>query len=218
MNADERRFAAKSYRASSAFILWLTLFSLSAAPRWNIQFLYDRADSNFAIEDLQCPTARHCVAAGLIDDKKGHQQGAVVVTGDGGLHWSQYEVKERPLSLFFLNDEPGLDGHRSRTLVHVEGGRAWSKVQSRKGILQAWFLDANHGYIAGLKGLGAGDYRRRQDVGQVGSGRSSSRRASLDYDIIAFQGTARHHRWDARSIRATLSRTPGPGVVRPVEK
>ena len=29
------------------------------------------------------PSARHCVAAGLIDDKKGHQQGAVVVTSDG---------------------------------------------------------------------------------------------------------------------------------------
>ena len=79
MNADQRRFPA---RFSSEFIcvyLWLILFPLSAAPRWNIQFLYDHADSNFAIEDLECPTIEHCVAAGLIDDKKGHEQGAVVV-------------------------------------------------------------------------------------------------------------------------------------------
>src|SRR5271170_6507136 len=89
MNAVKRRFGAKF---SSAFIcvhLWLILPSLSAAPRWKIQFFYDHADSNFAIEDLECPTASHCVAAGLIDDKKGHEQGAVVVTSDGGLHWSQ---------------------------------------------------------------------------------------------------------------------------------
>src|ERR1700723_3893804 len=89
----------------SAFIclyLWLILFSLSAAPRWNIQFLYDRADSNFAIGDLECPTVQHCVASGLIDDKKGHEDGAVLVTSDGGSHWSQFEVKQRPVSLFFL--------------------------------------------------------------------------------------------------------------------
>src|ERR1700733_690103 len=107
MKSEERNLEAK---VLSAFIcaLWLILpSSLSAEPRWKIQFLYDHADSNFAIEDLECPTTRHCIAAGLIDDKKGHQQGAVVVTSDGGLHWSQYEVKERPVSIFFLNESQG---------------------------------------------------------------------------------------------------------------
>jgi photosystem II stability/assembly factor-like uncharacterized protein len=143
---------ARKISAFAAVNLWLA-FCLDAAPRWNIQFLYDHAGSNFAIEDLQCPTPQHCVAAGLIDDKKGHEQGAVVVSSDGGEHWSQYDVHERPLSLFFLNDGAGWMVTDRGLWSTVEGGRSWAKVQARKGILQVWFLDANHGYISGLKGL-----------------------------------------------------------------
>jgi photosystem II stability/assembly factor-like uncharacterized protein len=139
----------------SAFIsvhLWLA-FSAYAEPRWNIQFLYDHADSNFAIQDLECPTPKHCVAAGWIDDKKGHEQGAVVVSSDAGQHWSQYETKERPISLFFLNDGLGWMVTDRGLWSTVEGGRAWTKIQSRKGIIATWFLDASHGYLAGVKGL-----------------------------------------------------------------
>jgi photosystem II stability/assembly factor-like uncharacterized protein len=139
----------------SAFIsvhLWLALCAYGA-PRWNIQYFYDRADSNFAIEDLECPTSRHCVAAGWIDDKKGHGQGAVVVSSDAGQHWSQYESKERPISLFFLNEGLGWMVTDRGLWSTTEGGRAWTKIQTRKGILGAWFLDADHGYLIGLKGL-----------------------------------------------------------------
>jgi len=178
-------------RFPSAFIcvyLWLNLFSVSAAPRWKIQFLYDHADSNFAIEDLACPTARHCVAAGLIDDKKGHEQGTVVVTSDAGLHWSQYEVRERPVSLFFLSDSLGWMVTDRGLWSTVEGGRAWTKLDSRKGILQAWFLDANHGYMVGLKSL----VQETNDGGKTWAKLDVSGQApdapSLTYDIIAFQG------------------------------
>jgi hypothetical protein len=193
INADKRRFATKTLSALISVhlrlvLLWGSVSLLSAAPRWNIQFLYDRADSNFAIEDLECPTARHCVAAGLIDDKKGREQGAVVVTSDGGLHWSQYEVKERPTSLFFLNDSQGWMVTDRGLWSTLEGGRAWIKVQSRKGILQAWFLDANHGYIAGLKGL----VQETTDGGKTWVNLEASEKAPdaqlLDYDIISFQG------------------------------
>ena len=178
-------------RISSPLIcvnLWLILFSLSAAPRWNIQFAYDRADSNFAIEDLECPTPQHCVAAGLIDDKKGREQGAVVVTSDGGSHWSQYEVKEHPVSLFFLNDGQGWMVTDRGLWSTVEGGRTWIKIESRKGILQAWFLDANHGYITGLKGL----VQETSDGGKTWVQLPVTGKApdalSLNYDIISFQG------------------------------
>jgi hypothetical protein len=194
MNTDERRFGSKVLSAFIRAHRRLTLFFaaaavLSAAPHWNIQFLYDRADSNFAIEDLECPTSRHCVAAGVIDDKRGHEQGAVVVTSDGGLHWSQYEVKERPVSLFFLNDSLGWMVTDRGLWSTVEGGRAWTKVQTRKGILQAWFLDPNHGYIGGLKGL----VQETADGGKTWTKLEASGQApdvlSLNYDIISFQGT-----------------------------
>jgi photosynthesis system II assembly factor YCF48-like protein len=183
-------------KISSAFLcvyprlifLFASAAILSAAPRWNIQYLYDHADSNFAIEDLQCPTAQHCVAAGLIDDKKGHEQGTVVVTGDGGLHWSQYEVKERPLSLFFLNQGLGWMVTDKGLWSTAEGGRAWTKIQSRKGILRVWFLDAAHGYIAGLKGL----IQETGDGGKTWAELEASKRApdasALDFGIVSFQG------------------------------
>ena len=189
MKADKRRSGAKVLSAFIGVHLWLILPLLSAEPRWKIQFLYDHADSNFAIEDLECPTTRHCVAAGLIDDKKGHEQGAVVVSSDGGLHWSQYEVKERPLSLYFLNADLGWMVTDRGLWSTVEGGRAWMKVQTRKGILQAWFLDANHGYITGMKGL----VQETVDGGKTWSKLEVSGQApdalALNYDVVAFRGT-----------------------------
>ena len=188
MNADERRYPN---RIPSAFIcvpLWLILFSLSAAPRWNIQFLYDRVDSNFAIEDLQCPTPRNCIAAGLIDDKKGRQQGAVVVTSDGGLHWSQYEVREQPVSLFFLSDRAGWMVTDRGLWSTIEGGRAWLKIQSRKGLLQAWFLDANHGYLTGLKGLVEETADGGKTWAKLDAGEKIPDAQLLSYDIVTFHG------------------------------
>jgi len=127
--------------------------TLGAAPRWKIQYLYDQAGSNFNIRDIACPSAQRCVAAGVITDKREREQGAVVVTSDGGRHWSQFDVKEQPLSLFFLDETLGWMVTDHGLWSTVEGGRSWNKVDNRKGILQACFLDANHGYIAGSAGL-----------------------------------------------------------------
>jgi photosystem II stability/assembly factor-like uncharacterized protein len=174
----------------SAFIgvhLWLTPFCL-AAPRWNIQFLYDRADSNFAIEDLQCPTERHCVAAGLIDDKKGHEQGTVVVTSDGGQHWSQYEVRERPLSLFFLNSSAGWMVTDRGLWSTVEGGRSWTKIENRKGLLQAWFLDVNRGYLTGLKGVAQQTTDGGKTWSKIEAADGVTDAQFVNYDIVAFRG------------------------------
>jgi Photosynthesis system II assembly factor YCF48 len=188
MNADEGRFRASVLSAVICVHLWLIPFYLSAAPRWNIQFLYDRADSNFAIEDLQCPTEQHCVAGGLIDDKRGRAQGAVVVTSDGGLHWSQYEVKEQPVSLFFLNDSLGWMVTDRGLWSTLEGGRSWIKIQARKGILQAWFLDADHGYITGPKGLVEETTNGGKTWAKLEAPEKLPGAQLLTYDIITFRG------------------------------
>jgi hypothetical protein len=202
MNTDEHGFKPKRFepkrfepkRLSVFFCvyLWLGLFFLSAAPRWNIQYLYNRAGSNFAIEALECPTAQHCVAAGLVDDKKGREQGMVVVTADGGLHWSQYEVKDRPVSLFFLDDSQGWMVTDRGLWSTSEGGRTWNKIDSRKGILQTWFLDARRGYIAGLKGLveetsDGGKTWTKLVAGEKGTAAQLPNQL-LNYDIISFRG------------------------------
>jgi photosystem II stability/assembly factor-like uncharacterized protein len=127
--------------------------TLRAEPHWKIQYLYDQPGSNFDIRDMECPSARRCIAAGVITDKKEHQRGTVVVTSDGGLHWSEYETKEQPLSLFFLDESVGWMVSEHGLWSTVEGGRSWNKVENRKGILQAYFLDARHGFIAGTSSL-----------------------------------------------------------------
>lgn len=161
---------------------------LYAAPEWKIQFFYDHANSNFSINDLKCPSSQHCVASGMIDDKKGREQGAVVVTTDGGLHWSEYEVREKPVSLFFLSDSLGWMVTDRGLWSTAEGGRSWTKVHPQKGILQTWFLDTNHGYVSGFKGLveetidGGRSWSKLEATGEP------SEPPEVSYDIISFLG------------------------------
>ncbi len=166
---------------------------LLAAGRWKIQYLYDQPGSNFAIRDIACPSAQRCVAAGVITDKRERQQGAVVVTSDGGRHWSQFDVKEQPLSLFFLNETLGWMVTDHGLWSTIEGGRSWNKVENRKGILQVCFLDANHGYIAGSAGLfsetldGGKTWTQRPETSSAASNGATDARW-VNYDSITFLG------------------------------
>jgi hypothetical protein len=148
-----RAFAVALGLCGFTLALLGSLGTLRATESWKIQYLYDQAGSNFDIRDIACPSAQHCVAAGVITDQKDRQRGAVVVTSDSGRHWSQYEVKEQPVSLSFLDENLGWMVTDHGLWSTVEGGRIWNKVETRKGILQAHFLDANHGYIIGTSSL-----------------------------------------------------------------
>jgi hypothetical protein len=143
--------------ALSVFALVLgllgSLATLRAAGHWQIQYLYDQAGSNFDIRDIACPSVQRCIAAGVISDKKDHQAGAVVVTSDGGAHWSRYDVKETPIALFFLDESAGWMVTDRGLWSTAESGRSWIKVETRKGILQVHFLDPNHGFITGTAGM-----------------------------------------------------------------
>ena len=179
------RAAVRSFALALALLVSLT--PARAAQRWKIQYLYDQAGSNFDIRDIACPSAQRCVAAGVITEKNDRQRGAVVVTGDGGRNWSQFEVKEQPVSLFFLDQTTGWMVTDHGLWSTVEGGRNWNKVETRKGILQACFLDPNHGYIAGTSGLLA----ETRDGGKTWTGLPGSTlvdRRALSYDSIVFQG------------------------------
>lgn len=188
VRAEVRAFAL-------ALALLGSLASLRAADRWKIQYLYDQPGSNFDIRDIACPSVQRCVAAGVITDKNDRQRGAVVLTADGGRHWSQFEVREQPLSLFFLDDTTGWMVTDRGLWSAVEGGRSWNRVEYRKGILQAYFLDASHGYIAGTSSL----LDETMDGGKTwtklpqASSASAAAGAGIDaravnFDSITFQG------------------------------
>jgi photosystem II stability/assembly factor-like uncharacterized protein len=179
--------AVKALVLTAGLICSLT--TVRATPRWKIQYLYDQAGSNFDIRDLACPTALRCVAAGVISDRKDRQQGAVVVTSDGGAHWSMYEVKELPLSLSFLNDTVGWMVTDRGLWATVEGGRSWTKIENHKGILDSYFLDSNRGYIAGASGL----FEETTDGGKTWKQLEQADKAALYakdvvYDSITFNG------------------------------
>src|SRR6266851_3716841 len=67
--------------------------SLNAVEKWQMQYFYDKDDSSVSFVDIQCPSARRCVAAGVQEEGK-HLKGVVVVTSDGGANWQIVEVKE----------------------------------------------------------------------------------------------------------------------------
>jgi len=145
----------KSLAGAERLAAWIVLLTLSsicveAQDRWKIQFFYDKQDSSFDIRDIQCPSAEHCVAAGVVVSKDGREKGAIVSTGDGGAHWSMADVKENPLSLFFLNDLLGwmVTEHG----IWSSDGTAWKKLDGPKGALRVYFLDSSHGYAIGAPG------------------------------------------------------------------
>jgi hypothetical protein len=172
-----------------------SLATLGAAQSWKIQYLYDQAGSNFDIRDIACPSAQLCVAAGVITDQKDRPQGAVVLTSDGGRHWSRYEVRDQPFSLFFLDEKLGWMVTDHGLWSTADGGRTWNRVMYRKGILQAYFLDANHGYIAGTASLvdetldGGKTWTKMPQAGTASAGaRPGIDPRAVTYDSITFQG------------------------------
>ena len=178
--------------AVSLFVLAASLTgslpALHAAERWKIQYYYDQPGANFNIRDMECPSARRCVAAGIITDRKDREQGAVVVTSDAGAHWTLYEVKEQPISLFFLDETLGWMVTDRGLWSTVEGGRTWTKIENRKGILQSQFLDANHGYIAGASEL----FAETNDGGKTWTQRPEASKSenprAVTYTSITFLG------------------------------
>jgi len=147
------RFARVRKNPAVGILLVLLLpLSLAAQERWKIEFFYDKPDSSLDIQDIQCPSAQRCVAAGVIVQKDGRQKGVVVSTTDGGQRWSMAEVKENPLSLFFLNDSLGWMVTERGIWASDPGEPAWKKLEGLKGIVGIYFLDPSHGYAIGSPG------------------------------------------------------------------
>jgi len=153
-----------------------------AQARWRIQYFYDKLDSSFQIFDLKCPSAERCIAAGVIEDKNGHQKGAVVSTRDGGAHWMLIDVKENPHSLFFLNDSLGWMVTDHGIWSSDDGGASWKKLEALREISRVYFLDPMHGFAVGSS------VYETADGGKNWKNMVSVRRKDFIYASIVFQG------------------------------
>jgi hypothetical protein len=129
-----------------------TAASLNAAEAWKMQYFYDKDDSSVSFTDIQCPSARRCVATGVQEEAK-HVKGVVVVTSDGGANWQIEEVKEHPISLFFLNENKGWMVTDRGIWQTEETGRTWKKIKDLKELQRVYFLDELHGWAIGAPKL-----------------------------------------------------------------
>lgn len=137
-------------RLSAAILAAFSLAVLCRAEEtWKIQYFYDKRDSDLNLRDIRCPSSTHCVAAGVVQDD-GRERGAVVLTTDGGEHWSLMNVKEHPVSLFFLDESTGWMVTDHGIWATPDGGKSWNKLDNLKGIVDVHFLDASHGFAAGF--------------------------------------------------------------------
>jgi hypothetical protein len=132
-----------------ALSLVASAVALAQAPRWQMQYFYDQAKSEFALEDIVTPSARRGVAAGSIQDGKGGRKPAAVVTSDGGAHWDVVKLEEAPVSLFFLNDSLGWMVTEKGIWKTDEAGKDWKKLPKPPvAPLRVYFADENRGWAA----------------------------------------------------------------------
>jgi len=172
----------------------LLLFSplhIDAAERWKMQFYYNKDQSILDIRDLQCPSVQRCMAAGVVVEKNDHEKGTVLVTSDGGKQWSYVEFKDRPLSMFFLNESVGWIVAERGVWETEESGRTWKKVESlKKGIQRIYFTNPSHGYAIGYPNAlyettdGGKTWPRLTATAEVPLAKSEA----VSYDCIDFLG------------------------------
>lgn len=125
-------------------------FQARSAEKWKMQYFYDKEASNLAFTDIKCPSARRCIASGILDEGKS-DKGVVVVTADGGATWQLQDVKEHPVSLFFLNENAGWMVTDRGIWSTDEAGRTWKKIKDQKELIRVWFLDQNRGFAIGAR-------------------------------------------------------------------
>jgi hypothetical protein len=128
------------------------LFAWGAEPHWDLQYHYQQINSALTINALAFPSAMRGVLSGFITDRHDDARPVVMVTSDGGEHWSETSVKESGLSLFFLDDSTGWMVTEKGIWKTLESGRSWTKIpKAPAGLLRVWFLDNDHGFAAGLE-------------------------------------------------------------------
>jgi photosystem II stability/assembly factor-like uncharacterized protein len=184
----------------------LLLTPAHAAERWKVQYFFDDARDTFAIEDLAFSSATRGIAVGEIHEElnpAAHQRNIALLTSDGGEHWTVEPLKDRPRSLFFLNESTGWMVGDSGLWFTEESGHNWKKISDQPKpnhklgptppgglITRIWFLDAEHGYAVGLQKTAL----ETRDGGRTWTPLEEAAKPSADaahtvYSQIAFEGS-----------------------------
>lgn len=136
-------------------IFALAVFAAAAEPHWDLQFEYKQLDAILTINDFaMLPStdgvAQRGIACGFASDHRGRQRPLVLLTTDGGQHWTETPTREIGISLFFLDDSTGWMVTSSGVWQTFESGRSWTKkTRAPSGLSRVWFLTRQHGYGVG---------------------------------------------------------------------
>ena len=136
-------------------LLWMAAPGWTAGPHFVSKYFYDQDKSELQIIDLKFPSAQHGMAAGIITEGKKIDP-TLVITTDGGVHWSLVPIakvlssKDLPISLFFISDTEGWMVTGKALWHTVNFGTAWAKQgELPAGITKVWFLTNTHGWGIG---------------------------------------------------------------------
>jgi hypothetical protein len=132
-------------------VLFAVSLAVQAADRWDVQYSFQQPLSSLVISDLKFPSAKRGIAAGYILRNE-KPSPTVLITSDGGAHWTLIPVKEEPYSLFFLDDSLGWMVTEKGLWQTDEAGRTWKKLPGApKEVTHVHFVDRKHGWAIGNK-------------------------------------------------------------------
>lgn len=130
----------------------LSPFAFGADPHWDIQYRNRQIDTSLTINDIAFPSQARGIVCGFTTDHNGKVRPLVLLTSDGGAHWTENSVKETCLSMYFLDDSNGWMVTSDSIWATTESGHNWTKLnKAPPGLLRVWFLDKKNGFAAGLQ-------------------------------------------------------------------
>lgn len=158
--------------------------------RWATKYFFDEDQTSMVLTDLKFWAAKRGVAGGYTVKSKDRPKPVVLVTTDAGEHWSQVQVKEVPLSLFFLEDGTGWMVGEKNIWKTEESGRTWEKVsKSPPEVTRLYFINSKTGWAIG----GHKQIFRTNDGGETWTPLAEAANPKVnpyttDYTTIAFGG------------------------------
>lgn len=138
-------------RPVCVLLAWMAWPIPAGAEQWRVQYFYDKYKSTLVISDLQFPSSSRGVAVGAIEEGK-HQKPVAIVTADSGAHWQEVDLKETPISLYFLSETLGWMVTTHDLWKTAEAGKSWEKVPGLpSGVFRVHFTDEQNGIAVGAK-------------------------------------------------------------------